>query len=100
MFRPSAAPRWKIATRIFLRAFGPSAAYRARCNQSGALPTPTIASAEFFRNNRRVLIMSLHLGFVQHRLRSLTVAALSEPRRRTAQLSRARKQAESPLTLL
>src|ERR1700691_246923 len=58
MLRPSAAPRWKIATRIFLRGEGPSAAYRARSSHSGAVPAPTIASAELRTKNLRVVIVS------------------------------------------
>src|ERR1700730_12277473 len=54
--RPSAAPRWKIATRIFLRAPGASAAYSARSSHNGAEPAPTMASAELRRKKRRLVI--------------------------------------------
>src|SRR6266852_3391958 len=53
MFRPSAAPRWKMATRIFLRVPA-SAAYRARCSQTGTAPTPTMAKPAFLKNILRV----------------------------------------------
>src|SRR4051812_19025002 len=56
MFNPSTAPRWKIATKIFLRGLGASAAYSARDNQPGAAPTPNIANPELLRNKRREVI--------------------------------------------
>src|SRR5215472_13472088 len=57
MFRPSTAPRWKTATRTFLRGLGASAAYRARVSQAGAEPAPNAASAELFRKNLRENIL-------------------------------------------
>src|SRR5262245_47833380 len=47
-----------MATNIFLRGEGASAAYSARSSHSGAEPTPTIASAEFRRKIRRVVIVA------------------------------------------
>src|SRR6185312_2588441 len=49
MLSPSAAPRWKIATRTFLRPPCCSAAKAARWSQSGAEPVPAIAIAELRR---------------------------------------------------
>src|ERR1700678_3048207 len=56
MFKPSTAPRWKMATRIFLRVSvtepGADWAYKDRDNHAGMEPTPNIASAEPFRKTR------------------------------------------------
>src|SRR5215467_12515895 len=49
MFRPSAAPRWNIATRIF---FFPVPCSAARASHEGATPTPAIAIADAFRKYR------------------------------------------------
>src|SRR5689334_21430922 len=62
MLSPSTAPRWKMATRIFLRRPVPSAANTDRPSQEGAAPTPKIASAEPFRNPRRVAIFIYFLA--------------------------------------
>src|ERR1051325_2610298 len=66
MFRPSTAPRWKIAMRVFLRPFGvavnPCASTTARFRNDGALPTsPTLANATppCFRNSLRLLFITL-----------------------------------------
>ena len=53
IFRPSAAPLWKITTRILRREF---VAAVARASQAGALPTPNIAMAEFLRNALRYIL--------------------------------------------
>src|ERR1039458_3499023 len=45
-----------MATRIFLRGLGASAAYKARCSQSGAAPAPTMARAELRRKMRRFVM--------------------------------------------
>src|SRR5277367_1901842 len=58
MLSPSTAPRWKIATRIFLRRPGPSAAYTDLDSQPGIEPTPKMAQAVPFRNARREAIKS------------------------------------------
>src|ERR1700730_4105590 len=58
-FSPSTAPRWKMATRIFLRRSEPSAAYTERDSHVGRAPTPNIASAEPFRKTRREVIENL-----------------------------------------
>src|ERR1035437_6679240 len=52
MLRPSAAPRWKIATRTFLRCPVVVCANAARSSQSGDVPTPTMAMAESRRKIR------------------------------------------------
>src|SRR5580700_7062686 len=99
MFKPSTAPRWKIATRIFLRPPielvaepAVSAAKTERDNHAGMAPTPNIASAEPFRktrldgiyllplleirrpnyqrgHQRRVLLLIIFQGFVDGRAR-------------------------------
>src|ERR1700686_4876900 len=62
------APRWKMATRIFLRRAGASAAYKARESHAGAAPMPNIATADDFRNNLREVMTSspLEIGRAQH----------------------------------
>src|SRR6187399_168111 len=55
MFKPSTAPRWKIATSIFFRA---SAACAERATNAGANPRLTIARLPFLRNTRRVIMVS------------------------------------------
>src|ERR1700719_3310020 len=52
MFKPSTAPRWKMATSIFLRPAAESAAKAERDSHAGMAPTPNIARAEPFRNTR------------------------------------------------
>jgi hypothetical protein len=56
MFKPSAAPRWKMATRIFF--FLPSTA-AARASQEGTAPIPAIATAEPRKKMRRVTMVVL-----------------------------------------
>ena len=56
MLSPSAAPRWKIATRTSCARGGRGGGQRAAEPERRAYPTPTIASAEFRRNTRRVII--------------------------------------------
>ncbi len=56
MFRPSTAPRWKIATRIFWRA---SAACAVRAMNAGANPRLTRARLPFLRKTRRFIITTL-----------------------------------------
>src|SRR5260370_18435550 len=57
--RPSTAPRWKMATKIFLRRSELSSAYTERDNQVGRDPTPNIASAEPFKKTRRDVMKNL-----------------------------------------
>src|ERR1700689_2315081 len=59
MFRPSAAPRWKMATNPFLRAPCWSPAKAARSSQSGAEPMPAIAIAELRRKILRDIAIAL-----------------------------------------
>src|SRR4051794_40296374 len=56
MLRPSAAPRWKMATRI-LRL--PCAAAAARPSQKGTAPAPAMAMAE---PRRKILLVSIGLS--------------------------------------
>src|SRR5580700_10020369 len=73
MFKPSTAPRWKIATRIFLRTSVESAAYSDRDSHTGMDPTPNIASAEPFKNTRLDGILLLPLtSFENPATQSLT----------------------------
>ena len=57
MFRPSAAPRWKSTTSRFLPA-AVSAAKAARRRNPGTAVVATMARAPFFRNTRRVMLIS------------------------------------------
>ncbi len=59
IFKPSAAPRWKIATRI-LR-FLPSTE-AARASQEGTAPIPAITTAEPRKKMRRVNIVVTSSG--------------------------------------
>jgi hypothetical protein len=53
MLSPSTAPRWKIATSTFLRAW---AACAVRAMNTGAKPRLTIARLPFLRKMRRVIM--------------------------------------------
>src|SRR5581483_9181527 len=68
MFRPSAAPRWKITTRRFLPLGLPSAAYTARARKLGMAVVPTTAIAPCFRKTRRVRDMVDSLSAIGSRL--------------------------------
>src|SRR5580658_7796105 len=65
------APRCKMATRIFLRGLGASAAYSARESQAGAVLVPYMARAEDFKNKRRenILLSPLKIRRSNHHSR-------------------------------
>ena len=64
MLRPSTAPRWKIATRIFCRA---CAACAARAMNAGAKPRLTSARLPFLRKMRRVIMACSRLTSLEFR---------------------------------
>src|SRR5271166_5874285 len=55
MFKPSAAPRWKITTRRLLRVPGSAAPMAARARKVGTAAVPTTARALLRRKTRRVM---------------------------------------------
>src|ERR1017187_4275813 len=57
MFRPSAAPRWKITTRRLLRMPGSAAPNAARVRKLGSAVVPTTAIAPLRRKMRLVMDM-------------------------------------------
>src|SRR5580765_8146162 len=84
MFKPSTAPRWKMATSVFRRPVAAASTVRAR--NDGAKPSVTMASPPFRMKTRREIIrplLFLEFRRAQHERRQLRyVFCLAQRRRR------------------